>query len=536
VKRVGRGLPVRGIIARGVLAAALLAGWYGAAQAQAPVPSAVEAVAVSPQGVGRWLRAESDHVIVYSDENAEILRRTVEDLEVLDQTLRAIYGKPSDPTTRKFPIYLVRPVARGSEVNEVYQRFLPGATTGSLSMDVATTDDIFAVVVRDNFHFFGVTDATAGDDSVLCAYAYHFFSENFAFRQPRWLTKGAAIYYSAIDIRPDSVVVGATPALFDDARMIRNLGGMPGLIAEAGDDRADPNRYDARSALLVRYLWTNPDRKARLASYLDRLEAGDRDPKTTWAEVFGQPVQTLEPALRAFLNEKPVPTTRPRPPGPPPRVTIRRMPAGADDLILELQRLKANPYMERANILRRFRKAAARRPDERYSRQALARAEITIGDRDTGERLLEILLREDADNLEALRLMGASKLYRAAADKPHAAPLLASARQYLARADAAEPNDYQTLFLLAQTMVTEETPSPERLALLRRAVSLAPDVAKIRIVAAFAFLQADDAETAFSLLKPMSADPNGGLAAEQARRVLDLMARAAEEPANEPRR
>jgi hypothetical protein len=281
VKRVGRGLPVRGIIARGVLAAALLAGWYGAAQAQAPVPSAVEAVAVSPQGVGRWLRAESDHVIVYSDENAEILRRTVEDLEVLDQTLRAIYGKPSDPTTRKFPIYLVRPVARGSEVNEVYQRFLPGATTGSLSMDVATTDDIFAVVVRDNFHFFGVTDATAGDDSVLCAYAYHFFSENFAFRQPRWLTKGAAIYYSAIDIRPDSVVVGATPALFDDARMIRNLGGMPGLIAEAGDDRADPNRYDARSALLVRYLWTNPDRKARLASYLDRLEAGDRDPKTT---------------------------------------------------------------------------------------------------------------------------------------------------------------------------------------------------------------------------------------------------------------
>jgi hypothetical protein len=84
-----------------------------------------------------------------------------------------------------------------------------------------TTDDIFAVVVRDNFHFFNVTDATAGDDSVLGAYAYHFFSENFPFRQPRWLTKGAAIYYSAIDIKPDSVVVGATPALFDDARMVR---------------------------------------------------------------------------------------------------------------------------------------------------------------------------------------------------------------------------------------------------------------------------------------------------------------------------
>jgi tetratricopeptide (TPR) repeat protein len=526
----------RGIIAGGALAAALLAGHPGAALAQRPAQAApVEPVAVSPQNSGRWLRAESDHVIVYSDEDAEVARRVASDLEALDQTLRSIYGKADAPSARKFPIYLVRPVRRGADVNETYQRFLPGATTSSLSMDVATTDDIFAVVVRDNFHFFGVTDATAGDDSVLCAYAYHFFSENFAFRQPRWLTKGAAIYYSAIDIRPDSVVLGATPALFDDARIARNLGDMPGLIAEAGDDRTNPSRYDARSALLVRYLWADPDRKARLATYLDRLEAGDRDPKATWAEVFGQPVETLEPALRVFLDQPRVPAMLPRPAGSPPRVTIRRMPAGADDLILELQRLKAHPYVDRASLLRRFRKAATRRPDERYSRQALARAEITIGDRDKGERLLETLLREDGGNLEALRLMGTSKLYRAAADGPRAAALLAEARAYLARADAVEPNDYQTLFLLAQTTVTEGAPSPERLALLRRAVTLAPDVAKIRIVAAVAFLQADDAQTAFSLLKPMSADPNGGLAAAQARRVLDLMAMT-DTPVNEPRR
>jgi hypothetical protein len=303
---------------------------------------------------------------------------------------------------------------------------------------------------------------------------------------------------------------------------------MANLIAEAGDDRSDANRYDARSALLVRYLWADPDRKARLATYLERLEAGERDPKAAWAEVFGQPVETLEASLRAFLREPPAPRTLARPPGPPPVIKIRRMPAGADDLILEVQRLKSNPYVDRTNLLRRFRKAAARRPDERYSRQALARAEITIGDRDKGERLLEALLSEDGGNLEALRLMGTSKLYRAAADKAHAAPLLASAREYLVRADAAEPNDYQTLFLLAQTMVTDGPPSPERLAVVRRAASLAPDVAKIRIVTAVAFLEAGDAETAFSLLKPMSADPNGGIAAAQARRVLELMAQAAE--------
>ncbi|MCQ8140279.1 hypothetical protein, partial [Vibrio parahaemolyticus] len=91
---------------------------------------------------------------------------------------------------------LVRPVARGETINAQYQRFMPGAAVTALSMDVAEVDDIFAVVVRDDFDFFNVVDRTAGDDGVLGAYALHFFGENFPFRQPRWLTKGAGIYYS----------------------------------------------------------------------------------------------------------------------------------------------------------------------------------------------------------------------------------------------------------------------------------------------------------------------------------------------------
>lgn len=512
----------------GVIASALLAFLPAAVQAQS-----VDRVVVAPQASGHWLRAESQHVIVYSDESPEVLRKTVADLEALDQALRTLYGKPDGPPPRKFPVYLVRAPERGAEANPDYRRFMPEAPVTALSMDVAEVEDIFAVVVRDDFGFFGVADKTEGDDVVLGAYALHFFSENFPFRQPRWLTKGAAIYYSSIDIKPDSVIIGRTPALFDDELVSRDLKRVPDIIAESGDDwsLADRQRFDAQSALLVRYLWGDPDRKARLATYLERIEGGGRDPKALWAEVFGAPVEKLPDALRAFLRTEPVTTTLPRPAGSPPAIKIRRMPAGADDLILELQRMKTGFVQDRPALLHKVRRAASRRPDERYSRQALARAEITLagpsgGDRDKGEKLLEQLLAEDAGNLEALRLMGTSKLYRAAAttDRQRKLDLLASARTYLARADAAEPNDYQTLFLLAQTMIDTEAPSPERLALLRRAVSLAPEVAKIRIVAAVAFLKAEDVQTAFALLKPISADPNGGLATAQAKRILDLMA------------
>lgn len=508
----------------GVIASALLALAPVVAHAQS-----VDNVVVNPQANGHWLRAESQHVIVYSDETAEILRRTVNDLEALDQTLRAIYGDRAGASSRKFPIYLVRAPEIDAMANPAYRRFLPDAPITSLSMDVAEVDDIFAVVVRDDFTFFGVVDKTAGDDVVLGAYALHFFSENFPFRQPRWLTKGAAIYYSSADIHEDGVTVGHTPALFDDSVVSRDLGRIPDIIAETGDDwsYAERQRFDAQSALLVRYLWADPGRKAKLATYLDRIEGGEHDVKAVWAEVFGAPIEKLPDALRAFLRQEAVVTTIPRSSVRPPEARIRRMPAGADDLILELQQMKTGFVADRPGLLRKIRRGAARRPDERYSRQALARAEITLGDRDKGERLLEQLLAEDAGNLEALRLMGTSKLYRAAAttDRPRKLELLAAARGYLVRADAAEPNDYQTLFLLAQTMVDNDAPTPERLALLRRAVGLAPEVTKIRIVAAVAFLKADDARTAFDLLKPISADPNGGLAAVQARKVLDLMAR-----------
>ncbi|MBO9546917.1 MAG: hypothetical protein J7528_20645 [Caulobacter sp.] len=498
----------------------------GAAPAHA---QSVDDVVVSPQASGRWLRAESQHVVVYSDENPEILRKTVADLEALDQLLRGLYGRQDGPPPRKFPIYLVRAAEVGANMNTQYRRFMPSAAVTALSLDVAEVEDIFAVVVRDDFAFFGVVDWTAGDDVVLGAYAFHFFSENFPFRQPRWLTKGAAIYYSSVDIQPKTLAIGRTPALFDDALAMRGLERIPDIIAETGDAWSLPERqrFDAQSALLVRYLWADPDRKARLATYLDRVAGAEGDPKAIWAEVFGQPLEALPDALRAFVRKEPVVTTLTRVGGPAAPIKIRRMPAGADDLILELQQMKTGAAPDRADLLSKIRKAAARRPDERYSRQALARAEITLGDRDKGEKLLTQLLAEDGDNLQALRLMGTSKLYRAAADKANRTALLAQSEAYLRKADAAEPNDYQTLFLLAQTMTEGDTPSPERLALLRRAVTLAPEVTKIRLVAAMAFLYADDAATAYQLLKPISADPNGGLAASQAKRVLDAMASVA---------
>ncbi len=195
---------------------------------------------------------------------------------------------------------------------------------------------------------------------------------------------------------------------------------------------------------------------------------------------------------------------------------------GADDLMLELQLLKADPEAARQfGVLDRFRAAWRRKPDERYTRAALARAEIILGDQAAGEALLQGLLAEDAGNLEALRLMALSRIRSAEGAAPEdRAALAVSAKGYLDRALAEDAGDYQTIFLYARALDDGDVPSPERLALLQRAVTLAPAVEDIRLTAGEAFIQAGDMATAIAVLRPLTTDPYRGESSRKARKML----------------
>jgi thioredoxin-like negative regulator of GroEL len=194
-------------------------------------------------------------------------------------------------------------------------------------------------------------------------------------------------------------------------------------------------------------------------------------------------------------------------------VKITRIMGGADDLMLELQLLKADPEAARQfGVLDRFRAAWRRKPDERYTRAALARAEIILGDQAAGEALLQGLLAEDAGNLEALRLMALSRI--------RSAEGAVSAKGYLDRALAEDAGDYQTIFLYARALDDGDVPSPERLALLQRAVTLAPAVEDIRLTAGEAFIQAGDMATAIAVLRPLTTDPYRGESSRKARKML----------------
>lgn len=498
----------------------------------------VDVITVNPQDRGHWLRAETPHFILYSAEGEDVLRTYAAMLEDVDAVLRLQHNKVDAPITRKYEIYLTEETSkRKTSVAGNFRRFEPHANGASTWSSAATLDGIFGVGMRDRMEHFDFVDRTNGDDLIISGYAEAFFLQNFPYDYPSWFLIGLRIYYSSMDLRPDKVLLGAPPPMWGqtvrraEPLKMQVVLGTP--IWQRGGDIDQhfsyETRYSAQSWLLMHYLLSSPERRAKLEIYLRRIRAGDVDLIAIWQEVFQETPAQLGEKLRVYGSRSMPGFSIARTPPSPPAIAFQHLPAGADDLIMYSQRLKAGvPEHEKAELLGVFRAAARRRPDERYTRQAVARAEIKLGDRAKGEAILEQLLSEDSTNLEALQLMGASKVQAGLADPARRLEFFAQAEPYLRQADKADPDNYLTLFTLAQTRWVDGAPNAEALDLLRRAAILAPPVTEIRLRAGEAFVAAGDDRTAYVMLSSVAGDPYGTPDGVKARSMIrDIEARAA---------
>jgi tetratricopeptide (TPR) repeat protein len=523
----------RALVAGLTSAAALAAA--GAAQAS---PADDDVITVNPQDRGRWLRAETPHFVLYSAEGEDVLRSYAAMLETVDGVLRRQHGKVGAPITRKYEIYLTGQTSEmAKSVAGEFRRFDPRADGTSTWTPVAALDGIFGVCMRDRMEHFGFIDRTQGDDIVIAGYSEAFFSQNFPYSYPSWFVLGLQIYYSSLDLRPDKIVIGMPPPMWAQTIRTADLLRMSVVLGKPAWDREGreyQTLYAAQSWLLMHYLLSSPERRTKLADYLKRIELGDVDLIATWKDVFDETPVELGDKLRHYSGHPMPAFWIAHAPEPAPPITFQRLPAGADDLIMYSQRLKAGVEdYQKADLLRTFRAAGRRRPDERYTRQALARAEIKLGDRAEGEAILKQLLLEDGGNLEALQLMGESKVEAGLGDPARRAALFAEAEPYLRDADKADPDNYLTLFMLARTRWVDGAPSAEALELLRRSAILAPLVAEIRLRAGEAFVVAGDDRTAYVLLTAVAGDPYGTPEGAKARSLIrDILARSAAGPAS----
>lgn len=455
-----------------------------------------------------WHRAESDRFIVYSDGDERILRDYVLKLEVFDRILRSQTGLDiNEAPPRKLPIYLV---GRHSGLEQVR----PGISENIAGFYSATPDDIFAIGIR-----------TRREDFVLLhEYAHHFMLQNFAYGYPAWLVEGFAEYYMTAEIEPNRATFGK----FNESRASWLTGGQWLPLADLLTQRPDQiqrhgETYYPLAWLVTHWFMSDSGRKAALMRYM--LDVGQgADPVEAMENVTGLTIPELEQTLRLYvrgnLQYSGFRFDFPRSP-----VVLTTLPPSADDLLLLNQRLKMGVRDDdRQTVLDEVRRLAGLHGDDPFARRILARVEITMGDRATGEAILRALIARDPEDVEALQLMARSRLEATddpISDDDGTSSGIQDAMGYLRQAYAIDPENYLTLYLLSQVrQQAPGYPTDNDITTLAEAYRLAPQLDAVRFAAAQALMYRDRNADAINLLLPVANAPHGGGAAALARNLI----------------
>ncbi|MGH7025820.1 tetratricopeptide repeat protein [Brevundimonas sp.] len=459
------------------VAAALAAGTLGVAPAEA-----------------RWLKAESERFIVYSDGGESKLREFVQELESFDRFLRYRMGLEVDAAPpRKLPIYLVASRTSLAKVR-------PGLSESVAGFYMATDEDIFGIAIRDQ-----------DVDTLKHEYAHHFMMQNFSYPYPGWFVEGFAEYYATVEIEKSRVLVGK----FNENRAywLQAASWMP--MAELLSKRPlqssrNKETYYPLAWLMTHWFLGDPARQRTLDGYLRDVGAGG-DPVEAMERATGLDPIELRRTLRRYMNGRipyqGVTVTYPAVP-----VTVTELPRSADDLLLLNQRLKIGvDDDQRAATAEEVRRAAARHPDDPLALLALGHAELHFGDPAAAEAPLKRLLELVPNNVEALQYLARARLKAAddADDLEVSDRLQAEARGFLARAYRADDANYVTLLLIAENRNGGEGyPNDNDVAVLEQAFALAPQLGEARINLAQVLMIRDRNAEAVTLLEPLVNDPH----------------------------
>jgi hypothetical protein len=358
------------------------------------VLAAVSALAAPGLAQARWLRAESPRFVVYSDGGEAELREYTEGLEAFDRILRFTTGLPETGVPpRKLDVYLVKTKAG-------LQRVWPSADDRVAGFYSASSQDIFAVAIR-------------GEDATVTQheYTHHFMYQYFPYGYPVWLVEGFAEYFMTTTFRGPLVEVGAPG---DRARELVYGTWIP-LEAVLGKplDQIPPDSrsiFYGESWALTHYLLSDPKRSRQLLAYMKAVGAGG-DPVSSMQAATGQDIKSLEKTLRTYIRQGLKYTQYKRIGWEKPAIEVTALPPSADELLLEVEQIRHGVEEKAAPaLLARIRATAARFPGDRLAQVGLARAEVTLGERKTGEVMLTAWLAGNPKDIEALQLIAQARM------------------------------------------------------------------------------------------------------------------------------
>lgn len=491
-----------------------------------------------------WLRAETDHFIVYGDTSEASLRRYARKVERFDALLRTYYPIKTEYVIPKLEIFM----ANG---RRDMNRVSPGIGEGVAGYYSPNSGRIYSVVD---------TRSPMGDVVVFHEYAHHFMFQMQANAYPSWFIEGFAEYYSTADVVDDRIQFGRhNPGRMNSLTMGANTwADMEDVLKWrlSASGRYPAHLYYAQAWAMTHYFMSTPERTQMLGRYLARVIAGE-DSVAAMQAATGRTSDQLQNDVRRYMSGAIV-MLSPQITLPDPEVTITRMPRSEADAVWLDVRLDNEPVVQasieddgdaRKSDAQKAREARAAREDAEQ-RAELIRSSFALAESHGGDRMglllaarahrlsqrpdlalatLEPAISDSLQDADILRVAAMALLdqARTETDLDKGQALRRRASEYLARAMDAEPTDFRIYLGLNDTRNGQARyPTDNDLATLEVAYALAPQSFDARLRLGRAYMARGMNFQAIHVLTPVSNSPHRSSYTRRAREMITL-ARAA---------
>ncbi len=498
-------------------------------------------VLVSSPARAAWHKAESDRFVIYSDSRAEDLEEFATMLEKYHVAMELETGRtvPVPSPSNRLTVYMVgsrdnlRDIYGASARSAIAGFYIPRAN-GSVTFVPNIrfrTREAGRGQIGTRYSRSSGGSGFEGDRSfsiLLHEYAHHFLIASARHAMPRWLSEGAAEYFSSARFNDDGSVDIGLP---NNDRAWEISQAAPVSVRQLLDyelyRKNRSNRYNAyygRSWLLFHYLSFNPQRSGQLVRYwqavasgADSLEAGEK--------IFGD-LDRLEDELREYGRQRSMSGMRFDSGkiriG---EVSVSELSDGHAAMMDVIMRSKRGVDDElAAEVLEDARAVAARHPDDAQVLEALAEAEYDAGNDDAAIAAADRAIAADRNAKNAYVQKGYA-LFRKAEDADDKSAALAEAMKPFEALNALEADHTQPLiyYYRSFTQRGEAPPDGAKFA-LERATQLAPFDKDLAVEVAAMKAGEGDPVVARYLLAPVAANPHGGKQGRLAQAMMDYLA------------
>ena len=467
-----------------------------------------------------WYRADSDHFVVYADDNIKDVTAFTRLLErfhsALSLSTTAQTLPPPSPSNR-VTIFIVRNEATVRKLLADGNRYVGGFYVPRAGQSIAIVPSVNV----------GSAVAHGALLNLLHEYAHHFFYSVSAFPMPRWLSEGSAEFFSSASFEPDGAVMIGRPARHRGGELLYAVDVKAEELLDSDVYEAKKEKssgYDAfygKSWLLYHYLSFEPERRGQLQQYIRLMVAGKSSREAALA-TFG-PFDDLDKDLASYLKRfKMSALSIPHEKISEGPVALRPLTAGEAAMMPIMTQSKVGVTSEQAQeIVTDARAIAAKYPSDAAVLAMLAENEFDAGNNDAAISAADAALALDPGRVNAYVQKGYALFAKAAKSDDRKKAFETAVRPFIALNHLEPDHPLPLIYFYRSFAERAAPPSPLAIQGLQRAAELAPFDLGLKMMVANQDIRDGRFADARLHLKPVAYNPHGGELAQAAKALLD---------------